>query len=223
MAMLAARCTFRTAIHVQEQHRIRHAFAVLQLQNAVRAVRAGQQARTPSACCLTDGRTASALTPSQRKYVWGEQVGGFEGHQGAALHSTPSHSNGNLPDKHIRPHTARPFRIRTQMQHEAEHGFNKVLHWSNQLCLCTFYMFGSAYPSVASFKRIDSKQEGTFQPFSHEQGLSTVMQASRWRTQSARPARAKEIAGQEEMHEIDRFQQMLDMQQVNRGRGAVYC
>jgi hypothetical protein len=57
---------------VQVQDRIRHAFRVLQLQNAARSVTAGQQARVPSAgartysCCHSTRRTT---TPAARSCV----------------------------------------------------------------------------------------------------------------------------------------------------------
>lgn len=153
----------RTAV----QDRIRHAFGVLQLQNAVRSVKAGQKARAPSVsarayscchtlkpstapaelgcadrtaypesapsdCCGPEGVYSGAQAWRQPKEAWGEQPKADYGcsveHQRHFGHHPPTEAK--LPGRQIRPHTARPFRIRTRMEQEVQSGFKKVLRRS---------------------------------------------------------------------------------------------
>ena len=161
----------RTAV----KDRIRHAFGVLQLQNAVRSVKAGQQARAPavlpqgpSSCQSLKPSTAPANRGSHRgsapneycspkgsygaapswcqpkeaweevpKESWGEQpqadFARSAAHPGTAKH-LPTRED-TLSGRQMRPQTARPFRIRTQMEQEVQLGFKKVLLCSRNIFL----------------------------------------------------------------------------------------
>jgi hypothetical protein len=149
---------------MQIQDRIRHAFGVLQLQNSVRSVRAGQKARSPSsgarayAVCHTQKRSPDVgseggpICPELSSignhgptvtYAWGEKtvsvragpVGHQSGHQSSLAGPGRLDPQDRATSSHVRPHTAKPFRIHAQMQQEVQHGYRKVRHL--QSCLIT--------------------------------------------------------------------------------------